>query len=75
MESSGPTEVWLLFLRALEPERGMRSSPPYLTLLEKRWITFQLLQALVQCHSQGWLELLLAWPHMTPVSSSRGVPR
>ena len=29
------------------------STPPFLTGWEKRWIAFQLLQALVQCHSAG----------------------
>ena len=28
-------------------------SPPFLTTVEKRWIAFQLLQALVQCHAVG----------------------
>ena len=29
------------------------SSPPFLSLVEKRWLIFQLLQALQQCHSAG----------------------
>ena len=29
------------------------STPPFLTLVEKRWLAFQLLQALQQCHAAG----------------------
>jgi phosphoinositide-3-kinase regulatory subunit 4 len=29
------------------------SSPPFLSLIEKKWLAFQLLQAVQQCHAVG----------------------
>lgn len=29
------------------------SSPPFLSLIEKKWLAFQLLQAVQQCHAAG----------------------
>ena len=48
------------------------SSPPFLSLVEKRWLIFQLLQALQQCHElEGLLRTAMPGVTETPLSELR----
>jgi phosphoinositide-3-kinase regulatory subunit 4 len=50
------------------------SSPPFLSLIEKKWLAFQLLQAVQQCHAVGVCHGDIKAENVPPASTPHLLP-